>query len=518
MPSRRSQRLLTAAVLLAGAIANPAVAGGLTDAEIQTLLQERIDQHKMGVGIVVGIVDEHGPRVISQGKTKAGGAQDVNGDTLFEIGSITKVFTTLLLQDMVDRGELQLGDPIGKFLPSYVETPSYNGRQITLVDLATHTSGLPRVPYGLWYMLFHYDDPYAAFTDQKLYKFLSHHKLRGEIGTNFEYSNLGMMLLGQVLSLKAKTNYESLVLQRICEPLKMNSTCIRLSPELKSRFAQGHDDSENPVRSWSQPLPAAGGLRSSVNDMLKFLSAEMGLTHSSLSEAMLKTQIPHYTPKDPTMEATGLGWAIDRKSGIIWHDGGTSGYMSWIDFNTKTRRGVIVLANSADDVDDLGAMLSGHLNAAAYSRRGVAREVLGDYSGAVSDYDEVIKLKPADSDWERLYRQTLLCRLGQPAGDFSKELAGCKLGWTHTLARFLAGQLDETALLAAAKKSDGVAAPEQKGLARYYIGMARLSKGDPAGAREMFEKCLHDSLKGDDEYEFAVAELARLNAAKRTLL
>ena len=500
-------------ILLATAPETPAVANGLTDAEILTMLRERIDQNKMGVGIVVGIVDEHGSRVFSYGKTKKNGIEDVNGDTLFEIGSITKVFTSLLLEDMVDHGELRLDDPIGKFLPADVKTPSYKGKEITLVDLATHTSGLPRVPYGFWSILFHHRDPYAAFTDQKLYKFVSRYKLHEEIGTNFEYSNLGMMLLGQVLSLKAKTNYESLVLQRICEPLKMNSTCISLSLDLKSRFAQGHDDSENPVKSWSQPLPGAAGLRSSVNDMLKFLSAEMCLTHSSLSETMLKTQIPHYTPADPTMEATGLGWALDRKSGLIWHDGGTSGFCSWISFDKKAHYGAVVLANSENDVDDFGSILSGHMNADAYSRRGVVREVLGDFSGALLDYDKVIKLKPADSDWERLYRQTLLWRLGRPPEDFSKTLAGCKADWTKTIARFLAGQLDETAFLAAAaKKSGGETVSEQKALALYYIGMMRLSKGDTAGARDLFQKHRVAALKGDDEYEFAGAELARLDA------
>ena len=140
------------------------------------MLRERIDQNKMGVGIVVGIVDEHGSRVFSYGKTKKDGIEDVNGDTLFEIGSITKVFTSLLLEDMVDHGELRLDDPIGKFLPADVKTPSYKGKEITLVDLATHTSGLPRVPYGFSHILFHYRDPYAAFTDQKFVQ-ISYHAI-----------------------------------------------------------------------------------------------------------------------------------------------------------------------------------------------------------------------------------------------------------------------------------------------------------------------------------------------------
>jgi serine-type D-Ala-D-Ala carboxypeptidase/endopeptidase len=344
----------------AGAIPFMAAARGLTDAEISTLLQQRIDRDKMGVGIVVGIVDEHGSRVFSHGKMKAGGSNDVNGDTIFEIGSITKIFTTLLLQDMADHGEVKLEDPIGKFLPANVKTPSYKGKEITLVDLATHTSGLPRLPDSMlkiWYLLRHLNDPYAGFGEKELYKFLSHYKLHQEIGAKFEYSNLGLQLLGQVLSLRAGTNYESLVLKRVCEPLKMDSTCIALSPELKSRFAAGHDESGKPVNLWSSPLPGDGALRSSVNDMLKFLSAELGLAPSSLSQAMMKTQISRHAT-DEDAEEVALGWIISTNSGIIWHNGATSGYCSWIGFNKKTRSGVVVLSNSGNDVDDVGEILS----------------------------------------------------------------------------------------------------------------------------------------------------------------
>jgi lipoprotein NlpI len=150
-------------------------------------------------------------------------------------------------------------------------------------------------------------------------------------------------------------------------------------------------------------------------------------------------------------------------------------------------------------------------NADAYSRRGVARQIEGDFSGALSDYDKFIALKPDASDWERLYRQTLLWRLGRAPEDFSKSLAGCKDGWTKTLALFLAEKLDEKALLAAAEKSDGEPVPQQRALASYYIGVMRLSKGDKAGARDSFRKCRAAGMKGDDEYHFAVAELRRLS-------
>jgi hypothetical protein len=248
-----------------------------------------------------------------------------------------------------------------------------------------------------------------------------------------------------------------------------------------------------------------------VNDLLKFLSAQLDLNHSRLSEAMIKTQVPRHKAGD--YEEVALGWIVDKHSGLVWHNGGTSGFCSWISFNKKTPSGAVVLANSENDVDDLGKMLSGHMNADAHSRRGVAREVLGDFLGALLDYDKVIELKPGQSDYERLYRQTLLWRVGRPPEEFSKTLAGCKAGWTKTIARFLAGQLDETAFLAAAKRRDGETVSEQKALAFYYIGVMRLSKGDTGGARDWFQKCLAAGLKGDDEYQFAVAELARLNAA-----
>ena len=154
-------------------------------------------------------------------------------------------------------------------------------------------------------------------------------------------------------------------------------------------------------------------------------------------------------------------------------------------------------------------------NAAAYAQRGVARQIEGDFSGALSDYDKFIALKPDDSDWQRLYRQTLLWRLGRAPEDFSKSLAGCKEGWVKTLALFLVEKLDEKALLAAAEKSDGEPVPEQRALARYYIGERRLSKGDKAGARTSFRKCRVAAMKGADEYQFAGAELRRLDGRKR---
>ena len=155
------------------------------------------------------------------------------GDTVFEIGSGTKVFTSLLLADMAHRGEVALDDTIGKYLPPDVKMPERNGRSITLVDLATHTSGLPRLPTNLSPK--DPNNPYADYSVEQFYQFLSTYQLTRDIGSQYEYSNLGGGLLGHILALRAGMSYEALVESRICDPLGMNSTRITLIPEMKRR-------------------------------------------------------------------------------------------------------------------------------------------------------------------------------------------------------------------------------------------------------------------------------------------
>ena len=355
----RSFGSIVAALTLCGS-AFCASAAPMTDKQITTYLKEHVDDDDRGIGIVVGVIDERGPRVFSYGTTKNHGTNQVNADTLFEIGSITKIFTTLLLQNVVERGEVKLDDPIGKFLPASVKTPSFNGKQITLLDLATHSSSLPRLPpemANVIYMMMHRDDPYAGFRERELYHFLSTYKLEREIGSQFEYSNVGMELLGHVLSLRAGTNYEALVRERICQPLQMTNTFVTVPPALEPHFATGHDPDAKPVKNWSAPLPGDGGLRSSVNDMLKFLAAEMGVTPSSLSAAMAETQKPRRPTDDANMKI-GLGWIVTQK-GFVWHDGETAGFSSWIGFNPGTHYGIVVLSNYSDDGDEVGETIFG---------------------------------------------------------------------------------------------------------------------------------------------------------------
>src|SRR5215469_7965114 len=234
MKKRRLALLLAGLVLVCA----PAFTQVPSDAEIRKILAERVGAENNGTSIVVGVVDANGRRIISYGSLAKNDTRKLDGDTVFEIGSMTKVFTSLVLMDMVRRGEVALTDPISKYLPESVKVPERNGRKITLADLSTQSSGLPRMPTN--FTAKDQNNPYADYTVQQMYDFLSGYKLTRDIGSQYEYSNLGVGLLGHVLSLRAGMSYEALVRSRVCDPLQLKDTRIALTPEMKARLAVGH--------------------------------------------------------------------------------------------------------------------------------------------------------------------------------------------------------------------------------------------------------------------------------------
>jgi serine-type D-Ala-D-Ala carboxypeptidase/endopeptidase len=330
------------------------------DAEIRQILVQRIDTYHRSVGIVVGVIDPQGRRIIAYGYLAQGDSRPLNGDTVFEIGSVTKVFTSLLLSEMVQRGEVKLSDPVEKYLPSTVKVPQRDGRQITLVDLATHTSGLPRMPSNFTPQDPH--NPYKGYSVEQLYQFLSNYKLTRDPGTQYEYSNLGGGLLGLALARRAGMDYGKLVEAWICKPLGMHSTGIALTPQMKARLATGHNAALKPVENWDLPpaFAGAGALRSTANDMLTFLGANLGITKTPLAPAM-GAMLSVRRPTGMLGVKVALGWHIFTINGkdIVWHNGGTGGYRSFIGFDPKVRVGVVVLSNSEtpEGVDDIGHQL-----------------------------------------------------------------------------------------------------------------------------------------------------------------
>ena len=331
--------------------------------DIREILVRRVDQQKQATGIVVGLIEPGGRRLVTYGDLAKGDPRAVDGDTIFEIGSVSKIFTSLLLADMVHRREVALDDPAATYLPEHVRMPERSGIAITLRDLSTHRSGLPPMPGNLLATMAQRKDPdgpHVSYGVDDLYQFLSSYSLPRDPGSEFEYSNLGAGLLGHLLAYRAGIDYESLVRHRITQSLGMPDTGITLSSSMKQRMATGHNAMLAPVADSNLPVPlaGAGALRSSANDMLTLLEAFLGYKESPLAPAM-NAMFDTRCPAGQT--AMGLGWFIyspdDRE--IAVHNGGTGGFRSYVGCDPKTRIGVIVLSNAATliGVDDIGIHL-----------------------------------------------------------------------------------------------------------------------------------------------------------------
>ena len=380
----------------------------LSSDEIREILARRIDNQKQAVGIVAGVTEPNGRRVVAYGNLANGDPRTLDGDTIFEIGSVTKVFTSLLLADMVNRKEVTLDDPAAMYLPEKVKMPQRSGKSITLLDLSTHSSGLPCVPSNLKPK----DplNPYANRSVDDLYQFLSGYELPRDPGSEYEYSNLGAGLLGHLLAHRAGTDYESLIRTRITEPLSMPDTVITLSSSMKQRMATGHNALLAPVANWGlSPLAGAGALRSSANDMLTFLEAFLGYKETPLAPAM-KAMLEVRRPAGPGgIAKIGLGWLILGES--PWHSGGTGGFRSFVGYDPKARTGVVVLSNASTltGVDDIG----GHIwnpkvplaNPEPPKQRTEIRidpELLDNYTGRYQLPDRILEIT---RDGDRLFVQ-----------------------------------------------------------------------------------------------------------------
>ena len=347
----------------------------ITD-KLKETIQSLVDNNKTNAAIVVGLVDPNGTQFYSYGNMSNANPITVDKDTIFAIGSITKVFTTILLADMVNRGLVNLDDPIEQYLPPSVKVPTYNGQKITLENLATHTSGLSEFPSSHCVSNFNGtdddEDSIQArlffiecdknYTFDQLYQDLSNTTLIREPGLKFEYSTFGISLLGHILALKSGMPYDRLLEERILNVLGMNSTSIVLSDVQKSRLAIGHlNGQELPFWNTSRPIAPAGGLHSSVADMLKFASANLGLIDTRINNAMKESHIIIHDSRigkafsNNYTAYVSLGWIIATDFGIqiVEHNGETAdGYNSFIALNPSKERGIVIIASASSiDID-----------------------------------------------------------------------------------------------------------------------------------------------------------------------
>ena len=327
-------RYLRQLLALAGALAlgSAAAIEPLPEAEIPTLLQARLDDAG-GSGMVVGIIDRQGRRFYSVGTDRRGGTSRVDEHTLFEIGSVTKVFTSLLLADMTVKGEVALDDPVQKYLPPDVKVPERDGQAVRLLDLSTHASGLPRdIVSGM-----------KAPGVPQLYEFVSASSLASKPGTKSSYSNTGVSLLGYALANRAGQSYEPLIVSRILAPLGMGDTHF-LDDALRRRLPQGYIGwIPQPVFTHIAAYRPSGGLLSSADDLLKLLGAVLGLAPTPMDSALAFMRKP-----DQALPDLRLGWlTVRRRHGSeVWaHPGNTGGYSSAIAFDALNERAVVVLAN-----------------------------------------------------------------------------------------------------------------------------------------------------------------------------
>ncbi len=354
----RLDRLAGSTALVLLAAAGSAAAQLPSDSAVAAIVDARISAGGTP-GLVVGLVDANGrTRVIARGVERPGRPLDAR--SVFEIASISKVFTASILADMVAKGEVRLEDPIAKYLPAGVKVPQRAGKQIRLVDLSTQSSGLPRLPDNLRPK--DPSNPYADYTVAQMYEFLGRYQLPRDIGAQYEYSNFGVGLLGHVLALRAGKSYDQLLHERILGPLGMPSTGVALSSGMRERLTPGHHDGKE-VPNWDDDaLAGAGGIHSDVEDMLKFLVANMFPEKSALGKEMATTHAIRIsagtwrTTGTPPALGVGLNWHVLTGSvdTIVWHNGGSGGYRSFIGFNAQRHVGVVVLSNATTGIDDIG--------------------------------------------------------------------------------------------------------------------------------------------------------------------
>lgn len=344
----------SAAASKAATTAPPVAAGPLPlaklpaelDAELKPLIENPELAGSSGIGVAIGVFENGKQRVLTYGTAKQ--------NSLFEIGSITKTFTGLILSEMVVEKKLTLDTPVRELLPpGTVAKPA--GPEITMLALATHHSGLPRMPDN-----FHPADPtnpYADYTQKNLYDYIAKQGVAQKPDAKFDYSNLGMALAGNALANKAGEPYNTLLQQDVLDPLHMQHTFIVIPAAEQKNFLPGHDGSDIPVHAWDlNSMAPAGGIRSDVLDMLTYMKAQLHPPAGLLAQAVA---LQHEPRAEAGPGKIAINWFLDPKTEDYFHNGGTGGFTSYAFFNTKHDLAGIVLVNKQSGFSDsLGARIA----------------------------------------------------------------------------------------------------------------------------------------------------------------
>lgn len=306
-----------------------------------------------GIGATIGVLRNGERRVFSFGAARP--------DSLFEIGSITKTFTGLMLAQMIEQQQVTAEQPVRTLLPANT-VPKPSGAEITLLDLVTHSSGLPRLPDN--FKPADPINPYLDYTTERLYGYLAQQGVAKPADAKPSYSNLGFGLLGQALANRAEVDYATLLNQLVTTPLCMSDTVVRLDEAHKARFIQGYTHDRRPTGPWDfTALAGAGSIRSTADDLLKYLAAQIQPApcgsapdsphNETLAAALKRSQTPQ---RDQTPGAKiAYAWGVDSETGNYVHEGGTGGYTSYAFFNPQQKYAAVVLTNLAVGPDGIFA-------------------------------------------------------------------------------------------------------------------------------------------------------------------
>jgi D-alanyl-D-alanine-carboxypeptidase/D-alanyl-D-alanine-endopeptidase len=322
--------------------ATPAFA--ISNDDVQAALAQRFKDDRTGACIAAGVID-NGAIATAYYCADPKSQRPYDEHTAFEIGSVTKTMTAALLAEFIARGEVTLDDPIAKLLPPGTVVPSFNGHEITIAEIVTHSSGLPSIPAG--YRPADMNNPYADATERRLLDDLAATKLTREPGSKWEYSNFAMIVLSYALAKRNGSDYETLLREHLLAPLGMNETYIAKPPP-GVHLAQGHLPGGTPAIPWDfhPDMAGVGGVRATLPDMMKYIEGELGTHDSAITPALGRTQ-------DFVASVGGhkmaINWNLVTPKGHTYliHEGGTGGYSSFAGFDHAAKRGVVLLCDTA---------------------------------------------------------------------------------------------------------------------------------------------------------------------------
>ncbi len=322
-------------------------------------------------GLSVGIIDEGYFYKYHYGHISKTDTLPPNNETLYHIGSITKVITATLLKSLEAEGILRADDPITKYLPDSLLEKNPILKEITLVQLVTHTSGLPKEPLNKISTITNWNNPYSNYQIEDVYRYLQMHEhpeyllkaRKKKRKLAFSYSHFGIGLLGHLIENATHENYETLLHQYICRPLEMREISVNLDTLQEERLALGHDFRGRELeQQYYASLYSSEGIKTSLEDMMLFVAANMDTSRSNILGGVLAQTHEGLAKTQMRFVEVGYAWYVDKRAKkspfqIISISGKTSGYSAYAAFVKKYGIGVVILSNSANRCDPVGASI-----------------------------------------------------------------------------------------------------------------------------------------------------------------